>query len=154
MANSDIEVTGSITGVTGDDVSVTCNQGFSGGGEGTCQSDGNFYNRYGDKCMYPRCIEPSFTSIDGPLRWSSCEFCLCCWTAPSHETVTCGSDGSFNETVTCVAATCSAIVVNNSNSIINDTTYDGTGAQTTTPECNDGFSGGGTYTCSASGTNS
>ena len=94
----------------------------------------------------------SGTSIDGVYGGVPVSFACAAGFAPSHETVTCGSDGSFNETVTCVAATCSAIVVNNSNSIINDTTYDGTGAQTTTVECNDGFSGGGTYTCSASGT--
>ena len=42
VANSDYASTGSITGVTGDVISITCDAGYSGSDTVTCGTDGNF----------------------------------------------------------------------------------------------------------------
>ena len=42
VANSDKSGTDAITGVTGDAVTVTCNAGYSGSGDATCQALGTF----------------------------------------------------------------------------------------------------------------
>ena len=42
VATSDKSDIGSITGVTGDMITVMCNAGFSGGGDSTCGTDGSF----------------------------------------------------------------------------------------------------------------
>ena len=43
VPNSNTASTGSITGVTGSSVQVTCLDGYSGGGTVTCQSSGSFF---------------------------------------------------------------------------------------------------------------
>jgi len=42
VANSDFSATGSVTGTTGDTVTITCSEGYDGSGVVTCGTDGNF----------------------------------------------------------------------------------------------------------------
>ena len=52
VAASDKSAAGSITGNVGDTVTVTCNDGYSGGGTWTCGADGNFS---GSQCTAGSC---------------------------------------------------------------------------------------------------
>jgi hypothetical protein len=55
VANSNSSATGIITGVTGDTVSVDCDQGYSGGGTWTCGTDAIFA---GAECSAPAATPP------------------------------------------------------------------------------------------------
>ena len=63
MANSDHSGAGSITGVTGDTVAVTCDAGYSGGGDVTCGTAGTFSEDV--TCAAPvSCQGPDGTVVD------------------------------------------------------------------------------------------
>ena len=152
VANSDKSGAGSITGNTGNTVAVTCNQGYTGGGTWTCGVNGQFT---GTGCSASSCTPSQVAasdkaangSITGNVGDTVTVNCNDGYTGGG--TWTCGANGQFTGTG-CSAGSCTGTAVANSDksgagSITGDT------GDTVTVNCNDGYTGGGTWTCGANG---
>ena len=103
VANSDKSLAGSISGVTGDTVTVTCTPGYSGSGVVTCQADGTFTSL---TCSANPCAATAVANSDKSLAGSiagSTGDIVAVQCDPGYSgsgDVTCQSDGTFTS-LTC-----------------------------------------------------
>ena len=152
VANSDKSGAGSISGNSGDTVQVNCDAGYTGGGAWTC-SGGTFS---GAECTANSCGATQVANSDksgagaisGDTGATVQVNCDAGYTGGG--TWTCGVDGTFSGTV-CSASSCSATQVANSDQSGAGAISGDTGA-TVDVNCDDGYTGGGTWTCGVDGT--
>ena len=137
VANSNYATSNSITGTTGTDVVVTCNSGYFGSGTATCQSSGSF-------------TVVTCSAVACPLYSSGVDVSSGC-------TCNSGFTGSITATQSspyysgsCVASSCAATQVANSNYATTNSIAGNLGANVVVT-CNSGYSGSGTATCQSSG---
>ena len=162
VANSDKAADGSITGTTGEIVTVTCDAGYSGGGTATCSTSGEFNNgnyplRHpsgkltctANICTPSGNVAHSNKAAIGSITDSSVAV-KCDAGYSGSGTATCGTNGFYN-TITCTPNVCapSGNIVNSNKAAAESIT--GTTGETMTVKCNEGYTGGGTATCSVSG---
>ena len=152
VANSNYEASGSITGVTGDQVAVSCKQGYSGGGLIECQIDGSFQSATCEPniCTSSQVANSDMSgadSISGVVGDSVEVNCDVGFSGSG--TVTCTIDEVFTS-ITCSPNACSDGVFENSN---RDSSNPLVGVTFDTIEvvCNHGYKGGGVATCQSSG---
>jgi hypothetical protein len=111
VPNSDKSATDSIEGFTGDESTITCDMGYSGGGTVTCQSDGTFTSV---SCTPNPCASTqvmwsdkstvdSITGATGDVRTVNC--LVGYRDAGDRLTTICQSDGTFSP-VRCTAEEC------------------------------------------------
>ena len=155
VANSDRSDEASIEGTTGADVSVTCNDGYTGSGTAICGTDGNFN---AVTCAASACTATEVAnsdrsdeaSIAGTTGEDVSVTCNDGYTGSG--TAICGTDGNFI-TVTCVASACTATEVANSDYSV-EASIEGTTGADVTVTCNTGYQGSGatqTATCGTDG---
>ena len=153
IVNSDKAASGSITGTTGQTVTVTCDTGYSGGGTATCGTNGAFNTL---ACAANTCTatgniansnKAASSSITGTTGQTATVTCDTGYTGGG--TATCGTNGAFN-TLTCPGNSCTAANVANSNKAAIGS-ISGTTSQTVTVTCTAGYTGGGTATCGTNG---
>jgi hypothetical protein len=151
-ANSDKAATGSIMGVTGDTVDVSCDAGYPGGGTVTCLTTGMFSIV---SCDANACVPTEVAnsgkaatgSITGVTNAQVQVACDAGYTGGG--TATCLADGSFS-TVTCAANQCTATEVVNSDKAVSGSIMGVTGDEVDVT-CDAGYPGGGTVTCLTTG---
>ena len=152
VANSDKSGAGSITGNTGDTVAVTCNDGYSGGGDWTCGVNGQFS---GSNCSIGSCTGTAVANSDksgaGSITGDTGETVTvtCDGGYTGGGTWTCGVNGQFSGTG-CSANSCTATAVANSDKSAAGSITGNTG-NTVAVTCNDGYTGGGDWTCGSNG---
>ena len=159
VANSDRATTGAITGNTGQDVVVTCDAGYSGGGTAKCAPNAQFNSLVctADTCTATEVAnsdQSATGAITGTTGQTTTVTCDTGYAGTATFTATCGTDGTFN-TITCAGEPCTPTEVANSDqAAIGAIT--GTTGSTTTVTCDTNFHGVGagfpTTTCSSSGT--
>ena len=153
VANSNVEASGSITGVTGDVRAVNCRQGYSGGGSIVCQETGEFQQV---SCEPNRCTSTQVANSDksdtgdisgvvGDSVEVNCEQGF-----SGSGTVTCTIDEVFTS-LTCTPNACSDARFQNSNRDVSNPLVGVTG-DTIQVVCNHGYKGGGISTCQNTGT--
>ena len=161
IANSDKSAAGSITGTTGTVVTVTCNDGYEGGGGWTCGADGSFtMNADASLCTLPGCTASkvdnsdhsgvgSITGATGSVVSVSCN--------DGYEgggDWTCQANGDWSKADgadTCAAIECTSTEAANSDHATAGSISGSTG-DTVTVTCADGYNGGGDWRCGTDGT--
>jgi len=149
VANSDKSTANSIFGNTGQSIAVTCNAGYTNSGVVTCQASGIFTSL---TCL-ALCEATQVANSDffesGSIRGSTGEevFVTCINGYSGSGSATCSSSGVFN-TITCSPNQCQDAFIANA---FNGNLVGTTGMQIFV-DCLDGYVGGGTATCSTSGT--
>ena len=147
---SNRDADGSIQGVTGGIVIVSCNAGYVGGGQFRCTAGGVFQ---GTLCNATACaptqvafsdyaVAEAITGVTGTVVAVTCDAGY----AGSGQT-SCGSDGQFT-TISCDAVSCTPTAVPNSN-LAEAGSVSGVTGDTVYVLCDDGFNGGGTWECMA-----
>jgi len=152
VANSNKSGSGSITGVTGTSVAVTCDAGYSGSGNAVCGTNGSFSTV---SCSVNSCSATQVAnsnkkatgSITGTTGASVTVTCDAGFNGGGA--VTCGTDGVFT-TVACTSGSCVKTHVANSNyaepgSIAGET------FAVVAVTCDEGYSGSADAVCGASG---
>lgn len=150
VANSDFFESGSIQGISGESVFVTCINGYSGSGSATCSSSGvfNTITCSPNPCNPTQVINSnraSTGSISGNFGESVSFTCNSGYSGSGS--TTCGVNGEFS-TVTCIPNSCQDAFIANA---FNGNLVGTTGMQIFV-DCLDGYVGGGTATCSTTGT--
>ncbi|ANS04372.1 hypothetical protein [uncultured Mediterranean phage] len=154
VAASDKAAAGSITGNAGDTVTVTCNDGYGGGGTWTCGDDGNFS---GTICSASACTPTQVANSDkagaghGGISGNTGDTVevQCDDGYTGGGTWTCLANGDFSGN-TCTAGSCTATQVANSDKSSAGSITGNTG-DTVTVTCDGGYTGGGTWTCGGDG---
>ena len=154
IANSNRAAAGSITGTTGQTVTVACNDGYSGGGTATCGTNSQFNTltcvaktctASGNVANSNKAAADSITGTTGQTVAITCDTGYF-----GSGIVTCGANSKFN-TLTCVAKSCTSTgnVANSNKAAAESIT--GTTGQSITVTCNAGYIGTGTTVCQPSG---
>ena len=147
VANSDYSDELSVTGTFGDMIQITCDPGFSGGGNTTCSAAGFFdvLSCLNDPCDPITVTHSDYASINVTGVTYDTVTVTCDSGYKGGGTVMCQPNGTFSE-VTCLPEACSATEVANSN-------YSATGSitgvtgDTINVGCDVGYSGGGVTLC-------
>jgi hypothetical protein len=104
VENSDMAITNSISGVTGSEITVTCDAGYSGGGVATCDATGNFNSL---TCSANSCLPYSVSGSDHSNRdaifgvTGDMVSVNCLGGLVGSNVTTCGTDGIWNPHVFC-----------------------------------------------------
>ena len=152
VSDSDKSHVGSVVGATRDVITVTCNAGFSGGGEWICEAGGSFIGMScaGDACTavtVPNSVDYFEATINGGTNDVVQVECSAGYSGGGSWT--CGSDGVFTG-VECAADACTATQVAYSDVDTFEAVSGNTGdIQLVT--CNEGYSGGGGWECGSDG---
>ena len=153
MSNSNKAGAGSITGTTGDQVVVTCADGYSGDGTATCQTGGTFtaVTCAANSCTATEVSNSNKAGVGSITGTTGEPVEVACADGYSGDgTATCQTGGTFTA-VTCAANSCTATEVSNSNKAgVGSIT--GTTGEPVEVACDLGYSGGGTATCATDGT--
>jgi len=151
---SDYANSGTITGQRGDKMVVACNQGYSGGGQWICGDSGFFT---GPSCTPTPCDSTQvphsvahFTSGSIAGGTGTTVEVTCQAGYQGGGAWTCRSTGEFDGTV-CTPISCTPSEVAHSTGHATDGSLTGTTGTTVTVNCELGYSGGGTWTCTGNG---
>ena len=152
-ANSDHAAEGAIAGVTSATVSVTCIAGFEGGGDWTCEPSGSFM---GSPCLPIPCTPSQVDNsadyaAQGSLNAGTNEVIAvdCAAGYSGGGSYTCQANTTFAG-APCVADVCNSTEVANSDKATYAALSGSTG-DVVFVTCNDGYLGGGGWTCGADG---
>jgi hypothetical protein len=154
VAYSDYDQPGSISGTAGTMVTVTCNDGYSGGGIWTCGMDGLFSGTgcTANACSSTQVANSNYAGTDSINGATNDIIVVSCDTGYSGGgNWTCGADGSFSGTGCTVNACAPTEVPNSSYSAAGSIT--GTTGMTVSVTCDEGYSNGETlvWTCGTNG---
>ena len=148
--NSDFAALGSITGSTSDVVVVTCDAGYSGGGNAKCQDDNTFISLTctANSCTATEVANSPYSAVGSITGTTGQTVDIVCDSSYGGDgTTTCGTDGLFT-TITCAIGGCTATEVAKSDyAVISSLT--GVEGETHDVTCDIGYEGGGTVTCTS-----
>jgi len=139
-------------GTTGDTVMVYCDDGFIGGGVFTCEQHGRFS---GTACSARACTtglnvaHSNYATTEMSGATSDTVFVQCDTGFSGGGAFECLADGSFSGTA-CTGDPCTPYSVPNSNFAASGSMI-GTTGDTVMVYCDDGFIGGGVFTCEQHG---
>ena len=164
VTGSDKSAAGSITGKTGDVVSVTCTGGFQGSGHATCQSDGTFTSVVcaADACAHTQVSHSNKATQDSITGTTGQSVDVICDTGYTSSTtgssVQCQSSGTFTS-MTCNPVACANTEVSHSSKATKDS-ITGTTGQSVEVTCDTGYTsttsisstGSSSVQCQSSGT--
>ena len=145
--SSNHETSSSISGVTGDEITVSCKQGYVGGGIVTCQESGRF-NTEVAQCIAIPCDATSvlysdFADANSVTGATGTTVSITCDTGYSGGgNIECLNTGQFEET-TCTPNECQSTSVDFSD-FDTDNSVQGVTGDIITITCSRGYSGGGT----------
>ena len=155
---SDHSTIGSVVGRTGDTVTVTCDEGYEGGGDVQCTPEGRFTRAV---CRPNPCLPTEILNSNRELDGSIVGFTgdvveIECDTGYKTESgdatgeVTCQTSGSFT-TLRCVPQPCDDAQIDNSIEYSEAASIRGRTGDVVSIVCEEGFSGDGDAVCTPSG---
>jgi len=151
VANSDFATTGSITGVEGDTVAITCDSGYSGSGTTTCSSAAfSTVTCSANACTATEVANSDFATTGSIIGNTADTVTITCDSGYSGTDVaTCATTGEFN-VVTCSANACIATEISDSD-YASVGSITGVTGDTVTITCDGDLFGSGPVTCGADG---
>ena len=148
VPHSNFAAEDSVQGETGDTVVVTCDVGYSGGGNWICEVDGTFTGSDCDPnvCLPTEVPNSNFSASGSIVGMTGDTVTVTCDVGYSGGgDWTCGVDGTFTGS-DCIPNVCASAEVPNSNFAANGSIVGVTG-DTVMVACDEGYSGGGNWIC-------